>query len=67
MRISYSLVWVSPDEPNTVQDMYGDNYLCLEDAKIEYEYLLENPVGDGLDWVPRIMKVTEEFINKEFI
>lgn len=64
MFITYSIVWVDPENPSLILDEFGTNYKWLEDARLDYEHLISNSPNndDGLDWIPRITKVTEEFV-----
>lgn len=65
MTISYRVVWVNPKNPDTVMDYWEDDIDNFEFAlDSRNDAIIQNAqnMNDCMDWVPRIQKVTTEFI-----
>ena len=61
MRVTYDIVWTEPG-CDIVQDLYTDGIEDIKKAQVILRRIETNPIYDGTDWIPRILKVTEEFI-----
>lgn len=61
----YRIVWVSPKNPNEVEDWYEEDIPTVEQA-IRYRDIAAEEakiINDALDWYPRIQKVEYTFVD----
>jgi hypothetical protein len=61
MDVYYNVVWVEPEIPDLVRDVYAGYIVNLDDAIIKMNAANSMP-EDGSTWTARIQRVTEEFI-----
>lgn len=62
MHTEYRIVWVSRDYPDIIEEIYSDGIECLDKAREDPMLANNIPDDDGLNWFPRIQRVTYEFI-----
>lgn len=63
--IMYRVVWVSPENPNEIEEWYEDDIPTIEQA-IGYRDVAAKEaktINDGLDWYPRIQKAEYTFVD----
>jgi len=61
MTVTYEIVWTESGS-DIIEDVYVDGIEDIKTAQGLLHKINTNAIYDGQDWIPRILKVTEEFI-----